>query len=202
MSSASNKEPVEETLLLFGPQTARIVPSRLSELRNTIIANPKLAFLKDIIKNLPDLWKNTILTNCSQLERLTLAGEQIQELVGFFDTGATDALPIKTPYELLLVPLTVISQIVEYISLDDKSPVQGFCVGFLAAAAVASSHDNAELERYTATAVRLALCIGAVIDLDESERSGNRSSTWSVRYSPGGEEEHFRRTLSSFPEVS
>jgi hypothetical protein len=49
MSPALHKDPVEETLLLFGPQIARIVPARLSELRNTIISNPKLAFLKDII---------------------------------------------------------------------------------------------------------------------------------------------------------
>jgi hypothetical protein len=202
MSPALHKDPVEETLLLFGPQIARIVPARLSELRNTIISNPKLAFLKDIIKTLPHLWKSTILTGCSQLKRLTLAGEQIEELVRFFDTGATDALPTPTPYELFLVPLTVISQIAEYISLEGEGPVQGFCVGFLAAAAVASSQNSAELEHYTATAVRLALCIGAVVDLDERERSGNRSSTWSVRYTSGGEEEHFRRTLTSFPEAS
>jgi len=194
--------PAETTLLLFGPQTSRLVPSRLSQLWSTINSEPRLAFLGEIVRTLPALWEYTVLPSCPHFERLLSAGDQLRQLVQSLETGATNNLTSSPPCELLLVPLTVLSQIAEYISLDREGTVQGFCVGFLAAAAVASSHNRIELERWTATAVRLALCIGAIIDIDERERSSNRSSTWSVRWASGTEEEHFQQSLASFPEVS
>ena len=201
MASTAPKRAADTTLLLFGPQTPRLAPSRLLELWSAINANPKLGFLAEIVKTLPSLWEDTILPSCPSFSNLSSVGEQLQRLVQYFDTGATESLPTEPPYEFLLVPLTVISQIAEYISLDREGTVQGFCVGFLSAAAVASSHDEAELHRWTATAVRLALCVGAIIDIDERERSSNRSSTWSIRWTSDAQEDHFRRTLASFPGV-
>jgi hypothetical protein len=202
MSSTTPKGLAARTLLLFAPQTHRLNPSRLSELWSTIQSDPRLAFLIEIVKTLPSLWESTVLSGCPQLERLTLASEQLQQLVQFFETGDAEILPTKTPYEFLLVPLTVISQIAEYISLGREGTVQGFCVGFLAATAVATSSNTSELERWAATAVRLALCIGAIVDMDERERSHNRSLTWSVRWTSSAEEKHFQRILASFPEVN
>ncbi|KAF1964890.1 hypothetical protein BU23DRAFT_604520 [Bimuria novae-zelandiae CBS 107.79] len=201
MPSTTSKRRPQHTLLLFGPQTPRHSSSRLSELWNTINSEPKLAFLGEIVKELPSLWENTVLSSCPDLRRLTHASEQIQQLVRFFETGAMDTFTTERPCELLLVPLTVVSQIVEYISLDREGNVQGFCVGFLAAAVVASSSSTSDLERYAATAIRLALCIGALIDIDEREQLGNRSLTWSARWTSGTEEKHFRETLASFPEA-
>jgi hypothetical protein len=201
MPSTSSEGRPEQTLMLFGPQTPRLILSRLSELWSTINSDPKLAFLIEVVKTLPSFWEKTVVSNCPDLQRLTHAGEHIQKLVRFFETGAVDTLPTERPYELLLVPLTVVSQIAECISLEREGSVQGFCVGFLAAAAVASSSSPSQLEKWTATAIRLALCIGALIDLDERERLGNCSSTWSARWTSGAEEKHFRKTLASFPEV-
>lgn len=203
MATTTSKVPPGNTLLLFGPQTPRLVPARLLELWNTINSNPRLAFLTNTVKTLPSLWKDTVLPKCIDLKRLTSAGEQLQQLVQFFESGTTEGLPIESPYEFLLVPMTVISQIVGYITLDQEGDVQGFCVGFLGAAAVASSHSASDLERWTATAIRLALCIGAIVDINEGEDGGlgDCSTTWSVHWSSDTEEKHLRQTLESFPEV-
>jgi hypothetical protein len=200
LSNASGR-CVEDTLLLFGPQTPLLTRSELSKLWAVINTEPKLAFLLETIKSLPSLWASTILSSCPNFRRLTSVDDNLRRLVQFFDIGDPDVLPIEPPCETILVTLTVISQIAELISLPRTCNVQGFCVGFLAAAAVASSHTDADLERWAATALRLALCVGAVVDIDELERSNNPSSTWSLRWTTDTEEELFRRTLASFPEV-
>ncbi|KAL4905448.1 hypothetical protein BDW74DRAFT_177819 [Aspergillus multicolor] len=44
----------------------------------------------------------------------------------------------------------------------------GFCAGLLAAVAVASSHDRAEFERYSAVAVRMGMLMAALVDAREA----------------------------------
>ena len=198
---------VEKVLLLFGPQIPRLVPARLTDLRKTILEDHKLQFLVRVVKDLPALWDTTILPGCPHLSRLADAKRQLQQLAAFLESEDVDLPPARPPYNLLLVPLTVVAQIAEYISLGRKGPVQGFCVGFLAAAAVASARNKTELEKWTATAVRLAVCIGAIVDLDENERSNGDSessgcsSTWSVSWTSNQEKEYLDETLASFPQV-
>ncbi|POR33739.1 Polyketide synthase [Tolypocladium paradoxum] len=199
----------ENTLLLFGPQIPRLVPSRLAELRRTIQEAPKLEFLVRIAQDLPTVWAATIHPNSPRFGRLTGAEQQLQQLGAFLENDAAELQhPSGVPCcNLVLAPLTVLSQIAEYVRLGRQGPVQGFCVGFLAAAAVASARNRAELEQWTATAARLAVCIGAVIDLEEQERSdGHHTSpgcsfTWSVRWTSTLEKEYLDKTLSSSPEA-
>ncbi|OTB18660.1 hypothetical protein K445DRAFT_363971 [Daldinia sp. EC12] len=204
---AADTKSATNNLLLFGPQIPRFIPSRLTDLRKAILEDPNLGFLVQIVKELPSLWETTIQPSSPNFKRLANAKQQLELLGTFLENDRDEAPRLSAPYNLLLVPLTVISQIAEYIRLDKGGTVQGFCVGFLAAAAVANTRDRADLERWTATAVRLAACIGAVVDLDELERSNGKadspqcSSTWSVGWSSIIEKEHFERTLTSFPEA-
>lgn len=46
--------------------------------------------------------------------------------------------------------------------------VQGFCVGLLAATAIAFSTNDDQLAKMTAVSMRLAMCIGAYVDADAS----------------------------------
>ncbi|KAI1805059.1 hypothetical protein F4811DRAFT_570540 [Daldinia bambusicola] len=204
---AANTNPAADNLLLFGPQIPRLIPSRLTDLRKTISEDPSLGFIVEIVKELPLLWETTIQPNLPGLES-SINAKRILELFGACLENEEAEIPrLRAPYNILLVPLTVISQIVEYIRLSHRGVVQGFCVGFLAAAAVASSQNRAELERWTATAIRLAVCIGAIVDLDEVKRSNGMvestkcSSTWSVGWSSIIEKRHFEKTLASFPEA-
>ncbi|KAF3064674.1 Conidial yellow pigment biosynthesis polyketide synthase [Daldinia childiae] len=190
------------TLLLFGPQIPRLVPSRLTDLRKTILEDPSLGFLVHIVRELPSLWETTIQPSSSNFRRLARAKQQLEQLGTFFENQNEEAPRFGSPSNLLLAPLTAISQIVEYLRLGHKGTVQGFCVGFLAATAVASARDKDDLEKWTATAIRLAVCIGAVIDLDELERSdeggdsSRSSSTWVTLTIPEGQFTSFARQLA------
>lgn len=44
--------------------------------------------------------------------------------------------------------------------------IQGFCTGFLSAAAVACSNSDEDVCIFGAVVLRLAVCIGAYVDLD------------------------------------
>lgn len=192
--------------MLFGPQLVRLVPSRLVDLRRTVIEDPNLEFLVEIIKDLPSLWSNTIQPNVPSLGSLENAKEKLQQIVTFFENETEEAPRLAPPYNLLLAPLSVIAQIAEYVHHGHQGTAQGFCIGFLSAAAVASARNKTELEGLTATAVRLAVAIGGIVDFDEQQRSDGQttlehSSTWSVRWTSALEKEHFEKTLASFPEV-
>lgn len=199
----------EETLLVFGPCIPKLLPASLADLRTSIKQNPKLGFLVPIVKSLPQFWEETIETNCPWLAQLPGAKEHLSQLLLLLD--ADPASPLKPPEglrNLLLVPLTVISQIVEHTQLGHQGPALGFCVGFLATAAVACSRGGAELERWTVTALRLAICIGAVVDLDEHletegyPNSPQRSSAWSVRWMLPSQKAFLEETLQSLPQVT
>ena len=197
----------EHTLLLFGPQIPRGVPAHLPELRRAIRSDHKLDFLARIIRDLPSLWTDEIQQYCPRLERLNGVKERLHQLKGLLENDSGDVTPELPSCNLLQAPLTVITQIADWVRLERSGSVQGFCLGFLTAAVVASARNNAELAKAAATAIRLAICIGAVVDLDEQDRAETNhdtfeySSTWSVRWKSIKAKEHLENTLSSFSGV-
>lgn len=203
-------------VLLFGPQSTHFTEERLLELRESIVGNTSLIFLVDAIRELPSLWP-TLQQACAHLNKVPGA-EQLNQLCRFFEVGT---LPNVTGLNnILLAPLTVISQIVEFLRLDEEAvgtafpnlfeedsglgDVQGFCVGFLVAAAVACSRDRTEFQHNSAIALRLAVCIGSIVDRDEGIflNQLDRSCSFAVRWKTELEQAHFESTLSSYPSVS
>ncbi|KAH6617173.1 hypothetical protein F5144DRAFT_660065 [Chaetomium tenue] len=197
----------EGTLLLFGPQMTRLTGSHLTDLRTTILGNTELDFLTKAVRALPSQWEATVQTACPGLGAGDLGAtqtQQLQQLANFFDTGELPAS--EPPNNVVLAPLTVVSQLAEYLRLGRRGPVQGFCVGFLAATAVASSRNREELVQLAGVAIRLAACVGAVIDLEEHKQlrqpgSLGLNAAHSVRWTSSEEKEHLEKTLASFPEV-
>lgn len=185
------------TLILFGPQITRLLPSHLAELR-AIINDPNFSFLLDVVKELPSLWP-LIRESCDPLRHIP-GQEQLQQLENFFDTGE---LPqVEPPNNIILAPLTVLAQVAEYLRLGRTGNTQGFCVGFLAAAVVASAQSETELQQLAAAAVRLAVCIGAAIDLDKVTLDPqDRSFAYSVHWTSTAEKTHLEKALASFPKV-
>ncbi|KAL9024283.1 MAG: hypothetical protein Q9196_006628, partial [Gyalolechia fulgens] len=188
-------------LLLFGPVSPRPSQAYLSQLQTSITERGDHKFLVELIQELPDLWP-TILQASPQLHSVRGA-EQLDQLNPFLATGTLpDAGALSN---LVAAPLTVISHISEVLSQSRDSGqvtipaldnVQGFCIGFLTAAALATSRDTIELRQYASVAVRLALCIGAVIDLDEAsfnDPSAHRSSATVTI--PSREERSFTQQL-------
>ena len=203
-------------VLFFGPQYTHFTEKRLLELRKFIVGNTDLKPLLVAIKELPSLWPS-LQQACLHLNSIPGA-EQLDQLCQIFEAGT---LPkVAGLNNLLLTPLTVISQIVEILCLGEKTEsltfpasfqadseigsVQGFCVGFLAAAAVASSRDKTEFQHYSSVALRLAVCIGSTVDRDEGTFLDplDRSSSIAVRWKTDLEQAYFKRTLSSYSMVS
>ncbi|KAL4966680.1 putative polyketide synthase [Aspergillus stella-maris] len=184
--------------ILFGPQSSN-VDEALSSIRTCVRENPSASHLVDIIRDLPSIWQ-TIQQAWPPLAQLN--GEaQLAALARFFEGGPP---PSSTKsLSILITPLTVLQHIVELYTLRKATSelqitdVQGFCVGFLAAISVASTHDETQFRVVLVKVIRLAVCIGALIDLNEIEygRAGSLVVRWS------GEEGRLsmNKVLSSHP---
>jgi hypothetical protein len=118
-----------------------------------------------------------------------------------------------------LTPVTILLQITQYVGylnqLNVRNPqqsvlqglqaggIQGFCVGFLSAATVATSESEAEIATTAAVMLRLAVCIGAYVDKSQfgsqSVKAGCVAVSW--REEEVSEEE-IVDLVHTFPEVS
>ncbi|KAL8785498.1 MAG: hypothetical protein Q9213_003324 [Squamulea squamosa] len=177
------------SLLLFGPVSAQPSQDYLSQLRTSITERTDLRFLSELINELPGLW-STILQATPQLSSVP-GEEQLKQLSQFFVSGT---LPnAEALGNVIAAPLTVISQISEVVSQQPDTGkatfprlenVQGFCLGFLSAAVFASSQNVTEFQHFASVAVRLAVCVGSVVDLDETshEDPSDRSASVAIRW--------------------
>ncbi|KAL8724680.1 MAG: hypothetical protein Q9166_007814 [cf. Caloplaca sp. 2 TL-2023] len=193
------------SLLLFGPVSPRPSPAYLEQIRRSIKEKAGLKFLTGLVAELPSLW-STIVQACPQLRSISGA-EQLDQLNQILTSGTlpkADALS-----NLVAAPLTVISQISEVLSQNLKTEdatfprsenVQGFCLGFLTAAAFTSSRDTTEFRQFASVAVRLAVCIRAVVDLDEAS-SEDRSSSIAIRWKIDSGKDSLRNILEDYPQA-
>jgi hypothetical protein len=197
--------------VLFGPQ-GLVTPESLPEIRGLLQANQQLQFLSEVVESLPALWP-TILEAWPSLHSVP-AEEALQQLAEFFAGGV---LPEDSAFatNTLLSPLTVMLQIIEFsklsCSFEDLPPserrvqdVQGFCLGFLTATAVSCSSTEEQFRLLASNAIRLALCLGAVVDLDTVTKSHQVDSALAVavRLKSDVQLQHLQRTMEIYEEVS
>lgn len=196
------------SLLLFGPLSSWPNQAYFSELQRSLQKDPELEFLVRLIEELPLLWP--ILQQISELSTITGA-EQLDRLKDLLN-------PLTLPDSwavgsVAAIPLTVICQIVEFLRLRRNASnatfpgvdnVQGFCIGFLAAAALASSRDEIEFRHFASVTVRLAVCIGSIVALNEESCQDplDRSSSLAVRWKQDLDTEFFEKILRNYPTVS
>lgn len=153
-------------IALFGPQTPRWTAEGLSGLRDQITSNPRLAFLCSSLSSLPSLWEDSAAAFFGP--RLATTPPGFQQLHAFV---AGDAMPdVKKLSNVHLAPLSVLAQAIDLIQGGEDlwrfQSAQGFCVGFLAAAALSSAWTDTEFRSNICNAIRLAACIGLVVDED------------------------------------
>nr|ALQ32819.1 putative polyketide synthase [Fusarium dlaminii] len=197
----------------------------LSRIRCSIIHNPHLADLRDAITELPELWSLLVKREPS-LGRVS-AALVLKHLVEWIK-GDNSFLPLagRTSRNAQLAVLTVLAHISEYMiylsshdmneedghgNLDAHASIlegvrdggiQGLCVGILSAIALACSSTITDLAKHGAVAVRLALCVGALVDLDEIELSEPTVSLC-TRWPQGegdGREELLKAVIDSHPQ--
>jgi 3-oxoacyl-(acyl-carrier-protein) synthase len=176
--------------VLFGPQ-GEMTSNILLGLRQSIRSQAGLAFLAACIAELPITWSSIIRT-CPEMNKLD-GRRHLNMLADFLANGqtqASDILPNDNTENLLITPLTVIRQIVEFWNSSNGvfdaegsaenpltkpakqiSDVQGFCLGILMAISTSCARDELEFAQYASTAVRLALAMAAWVDLDSLNRN-------------------------------
>ncbi len=198
----------EAISVLFGPQGA-LTSKSLLELRTLLQENSDLEFLLSTIFELSSLWP-AILEVCPGLN-IVPAKERLTELSCFFQGGPALTF-LKPTNNILLCPLTVITQIVDFWKLthvfEFPSPlesqlrdVQGFCLGFLTAVAVSCSRNETQFKILASKAVRLAVCMGALVDLDALGTLGCASAI-AVRWKSNAHFQHLEHTMKLYPSVS
>ncbi|KAF3481903.1 uncharacterized protein GIQ15_04662 [Arthroderma uncinatum] len=194
--------------VLFGPQ-GTVTPKSMLEIRTLLQENPGLDFLSKTISDLPELWP-AIVEVLPQLCKLP-AKEKLAELCQFFQGGPVPTFTEPTN-NLLLSPLGVISQTIDFWKLshglDNRlsigsqlADVQGFCLGFLTATAISCSNNEAEFQMLASKAVRLALCTGALVDVESLNSSNGHdcSSTIAVRRKSPAQSQHLDNALKAYP---
>jgi len=167
------------SLLVFGPQTELPPDKILQDFRQELISSPWLSALREAVNDLPQFWQSLIDFDpgLRQVPGDKFLGHLKQWVK---DSGPFPHKQSNSPSHYVLA-VTVLLQITQYTRYLDQlgndshgkvlksveaAGIQGFCVGFLSAVAVASSENQFELGPSAAIALRLAVCIGAYVDQD------------------------------------
>ena len=202
-------------LIIFGPQRSLPDPEYLSRLRLVTISEAKLVAA---IRDLPNLWRSLVqsLPELHGVPGLRL----LQELKAWIDHGSPIS-PSQPLPNVLLTPLSVIADMANYLhglrgsytDQDDSHAailesackyggIYGLCTGLLPAIAVACSKEQNQIGDFGAVALRLAVCVGAIVDLEGAFRVPPDEACCLSIQSRSGEESKLLRILQGFPEVS
>ena len=205
----------QPSLVVFGSQTTWPSPSYLSQIRESLLSEPRLDPLVKAIRELPSLWQ-ILLDNDSTLRRVP-GLQSLQQLQQWIDQGR----PLRTkgtPPNVLLTPLTVIIHIAQYLRFIDRNKstidhssilesvkpagIQGLCTGILSAITLACAQDEEQVIQLSTAALRLAACIGAIVDLDGLfAESPSETSCVAIRYKDETGLQKVRQILQNYPEV-
>lgn len=187
--------PPNPRIVLFGPQLTQLqwTTERLCRLQSDLQNISRLAFLRRCLAQLPAFIASLPLSQNGVLS-------QLETLAGLAGNETPDLTTLTSNVQL--APLTVVSHIVEWMSIASSDMVaQGFCVGFLSAA-VAATTTQQDFEHYAANAIRIATCIGLIIDAeDASHASADRVTAVSVRCQSHSDRAVLESTLDLLPGV-
>lgn len=201
--------------ILFGPQCTQTSES-IDQIYTSIHQDPTLGFLRDVLENISSLWPS-ITAAWPALSSLP-AKTHLARLEHFFQQGGNFPT-FGEPSNVVSTPLAIVSQIIDFWKAKDitqcptfpessaKRPplldVQGFCIGALTAAAIAFSRNTEEFKTLSSKSVRLAVCIGAAVDLDELHMEpSDRAYSIAVRWKSDIEREQLEQLLECYPSVS
>ncbi|KGO69364.1 Male sterility, NAD-binding [Penicillium expansum] len=171
----------------------------------------------DALASLPKLWDNFAASDLAVQQSNT--GKLLENLNTWVlsATAPEEAFPLPN---VLLSPLVVIGQVIEYITLlraafpdlgekeelpkpiTEDTETLGLCTGTLSALAVACSCNVADIHHYGAVGVRLAMLVGATVDAEEALYDPERKSTsLSVSWNSAEFGDSFAHVLEEFPDA-
>ena len=207
VGNSSDSHTQEFQIALFGPQVTHWTLEQLSEFQSKLLRDPIVSFLIGTLLQLR--------TFHSTLEQdVGIPYHHVEtdlDVLEGFAAGENISNPQKLG-QTVLAPLTVLSQIVNLVGLNGDSKgyescfkyqvTQGFCIGFLSAAALASANDMIELEQNASNALRLAFYLGTVIDAENlSHAPADRAVAVSLQWKTHSDRTHLETSLDLFPNV-
>ncbi|EPE28832.1 Thiolase-like protein [Glarea lozoyensis ATCC 20868] len=191
------------SLLVFGPQTEFPSEQVLHDLRQELLSSPRLSVLLKAIDDLPQFWQS--LVDFDPSLRQIPGNEHLGQLKQWVKVGGQFPHHESNAPNHYALAVTVLLQITQYSRYLDKlgkdshrkvlegvkdGGIQGFCIGFLSAVAVATSESEADLGSSAAVALRLAVSIGAYVDQDGAYAAvATDYLAVAVRWKEGNEEE-------------
>ncbi|KIA75343.1 polyketide synthase [Aspergillus ustus] len=180
--TAAPLDMAQPAALVFGPQTTLPSSELACQLRAALLLNPRLYPVRKSIETLPAIWPVLLAADPALLQVCGARG--LKDLSRWLSHGEfPPAREISELSSVFVTPFTVILHLVQYLSYTDpkhgglrhedvlesvneQGGVQGFCSGLLAAVTVATSADLETVCHRAEVALRLAVGIGAYIDLD------------------------------------
>lgn len=202
---------IPPSLIVCGPQAGWPTREELSSLKESLLHDPQLRSLLQAILELPKLWPSLIQT---LPELRTTKGLQLLDALSDWTQGEDNFERDSVPPNIISTPLTVIIQIVQYFQLlrnlecthaellgsVRSGGIQGFCTGFLAATALVCSKDEQEVNVFGAVALRLAVCIGASVDLNGAEPT-QATGCFAARWKTESGRADIDSVLKEYPDV-
>ena len=194
------------TVALFGPEMTDWTEMDLANLQDAL-QDTRFRFLSETLSRLRQLWPEL---------------REKAEVLGFSDTYVRDLddfvagrsmLDPRNITNIHAASLTILDQVVDLVrkadvenfsdlTLPTFDAAQGFCIGFLTAAAVSSSHSWNEFERNASASLCLATCIGAVVDEEDRKNQDKAGATAiSARWKTDTERTFLEALLGGFPHV-
>ncbi|KAK0762039.1 hypothetical protein N5P37_004839 [Trichoderma harzianum] len=185
-------------IFVFGPQALSFNATSFESLHSKLHSDPLHSWALDALSTLPE----TLASVSKEAPKLqqTNGLKALEALRKALQTGHVQPDLIPLP-NILLSPLVVVSQLVDYVAFlkasepnlteTSKLPIPssadaetlGLCTGLLSAFAVASAGSVADLQQYGAASVRLAMLSGALVDAENALREpGKQSTSFSVSW--------------------
>ena len=204
---------ISPSLVVCGPQAGWPTRQELFNLKAFLLSEPRLRPFLTAIRELPKLWPSL---TAKVPELRTTNGSELLGLLAQWVLDQDCFQRDRDPPNILSTPLTVIIQVVQYFQylrsigsshadvLDNVrfGSIQGFCTGFLTATALACSKDEAEVNGLGTVALRLAVCVGACVDLDgRFAEPANVTGCVGVRWKAETGREDVDRILKQYPDV-
>ncbi|OAA43653.1 Beta-ketoacyl synthase [Metarhizium rileyi] len=171
------------TVLLFGSLPLSFDQSDLQRVRDTIRSDSDVDWILKVVSDLPERWQSISAVLGVPGKRVVEGYMHLVDLRNAFESGEALVSSYPLPNKLL-VPLAVIEQLTQYLdfhrvaddgvdsTLDwisrttENIETLGFCTGLLSSAVASSSKTSSDFERYGASAIRLAVAVGAIADMD------------------------------------
>lgn len=139
-----------------------------------------------------------------------------RKLEGLLLSGAVNEYTRDEKGNILIMPITILSQVVQYLSFLEHSEaadhkavlesiaagggVQGLCAGLLSAHAMASATTIEDVVALAGTSLRLAFCVGAYVDADQVGNDGNAdNASLAVRWKEPTNLGHIEEVLLHHP---